>query len=505
MRTNPAWLACVLACGACFDPTSVDLDTDGSTGADPSAADMPGSDTVDPTNPTDPDSTGPAPDCTTDADCTALDDVCAVGTCAGGTCVAQPADDGTACDDADACTSNDVCSAGACAGAAVECETTDVCRVGQCNPTTGACEQAADATQDGTDCDDGDPCTHDGTCDAGVCAGAADACADLDSECSMGVCAAAGCMAMSLNEGGPCDMANTCATSSCQAGTCTITATLNENVTCDDGSFCTAYERCIAGVCTPGPDAVCPADVGCGAWSCDDVADACVVAPANEGMACNDNISCTLATTCQAGQCSGMGPMAVFADSFANNAQGWVLGPEWEIGPATQTPCDSELGCNEADAAFPGGDPDLDHTPTDDNGVAGAVIGGTINQVIHGFYYLESPPFNGNVAGALTLSFWRWLNSDYTPYMENRVEVWNGMTWVVLWASGPSPAIADAPWSVETPALGWNYQQFDLTAYKNVGMRVRFGFNVGQDGVYPAPSWNVDDVLVAATGCPPGP
>ena len=53
--------------------------------------------------------------------------------------------------------------------------------------------------------------------------------------------------------------------------------------------------------------------------------------------------------------------------------------------------------------------------------------------------------------------------------------------------------------------LGWTYQEFDVTPYKNPSMRVRFGFNVDNNGVYPAPGWNVDDVLVAATGCDDAP
>ena len=50
---------------------------------------------------------------------------------------------------------------------------------------------------------------------------------------------------------------------------------------------------------------------------------------------------------------------------------------------------------------------------------------------------------------------------------------------------------------------GWNYQQFNVTAYANPAMKVRFGFMVGSAaGLYTIGSWNVDDVLVASLPCP---
>jgi hypothetical protein len=44
--------------------------------------------------------------------------------------------------------------------------------------------------------------------------------------------------------------------------------------------------------------------------------------------------------------------------------------------------------------------------------------------------------------------------------------------------------------------------QFDVTAYKNANMRVRFGYNIASGGVYTIGSWSVDDVLVASAICP---
>jgi hypothetical protein len=78
--------------------------------------------------------------------------------------------------------------------------------------------------------------------------------------------------------------------------------------------------------------------------------------------------------------------------------------------------------------------------------------------------------------------------------MNNTIEVYNGSTWVTLWTSGGFPPIEDD---------SWNYNEYDLTAYKNAAMRVRFGFKIGQISLtYSMSSWNIDDVLIASAGCP---
>jgi hypothetical protein len=209
----------------------------------------------------------------------------------------------------------------------------------------------------------------------------------------------------------------------------------------------------------------------------------------NDGGACDDGASCTTGETCSAGICGGgMGPTVYFADDFKDNSAGWTLGSEWQIGFAKAS----------AGGVF-GADPAVDHTPTADNGVAGVVIGGNAQTQLHGFYYLESPTFNtANAAGQVIFSFWRWLNSDYDPYMHNVVEVFNGQSWVQLWLSGGPPGVEDSP----PNGAGWTYIQYNVTQWKNASMRVRFGFDITSGGVYTIGSWNVDDVLVANQGCP---
>jgi hypothetical protein len=171
----------------------------------------------------------------------------------------------------------------------------------------------------------------------------------------------------------------------------------------------------------------------------------------------------------------------VFTEDFSDNTAGWQLGTEWQIGAATASTGQTALNP----------DPANDHSSTTDDGVAGVVIGGNATTALHGYYYLTSPIVNtATVQGALTLTFWRWLNSDYSPYMTNTVEVFNGTTWVAVWTSGTT-SVADASWALQT---------YDLTAYKNSQMRVRFGHTVGASGAYTASQWNIDDVTITAGG-----
>src|SRR4029453_12438973 len=109
-------------------------------------------------------------------------------------------------------------------------------------------------------------------------------------------------------------------------------------------------------------------------------------------------------------------PTTLFSDEFASNAAGWSLGPGWQIKPAGAS----------AGHQYGFGDPATDATPSGNNGVAGVFVGGNATTALHGYYYLTSPIINtGASQNPVTLSFKRFLNSDYPPYMTNSVEVFN--------------------------------------------------------------------------------
>ena len=424
------------------------------------------------------------PTCTDTSECFALDGPCSKGECSDGQCVATAINNFAQCDDNNACTTNDQCNNAKCTGIPKSCGAAPACKIAACNPATGLCEEKPG--DDGAQCDDNDPCTYFGTCSGGTCKKVQQVdCSFLNSQCTTGKCdPALGCQAQPANQGAP----------------------------CEDGQFCTINETCQNGLCTGGIPTPCAPPGGCFVGTCDELKKACDAVPGNDGQPCDDGSPCTASTTCSSGACingvpanngmacndgtscttgefcnagicgGGTGPVVYFSEDFSDNSAGWVLGPEWQIGPAKQG--------FTAGFGFP--DPENDHTPTADDGVAGVVIGGDASPNQHPYYYLESPAFNtAGAVGPVILGYYRWLNSDGTPNMQNRVEVWNGNAWITVWAKGD--------FFFETQ---WTYVQHDLTNYKNAAMRVRFGFNMGQFVFATFSSWNLDDILVASEPCP---
>lgn len=192
----------------------------------------------------------------------------------------------------------------------------------------------------------------------------------------------------------------------------------------------------------------------------------------------------SVAASADPGAAGGMvGPSGAgniyFEEDFSDNSAGWTLDTEWQIGPAVASPSPGACG---------NGDPGTDNTPTADNGIAGVVIGGNASSAFHPYYYLTSPPIDLSLAaGAVWLSFHRWLNSDYTPFMQNVVEVYDGVNWVTVWSSGGPPGVQDAAWGAHA---------YDVSAYVNAAFRVRIGHRVDSGGAFTCSSWNVDDLTL---------
>ena len=164
-------------------------------------------------------------------------------------------------------------------------------------------------------------------------------------------------------------------------------------------------------------------------------------------------------------------------DSFSDHSVPWDLGPEWQIGPTSES-SGQEIG-------FP--DPAEDHTSgSSDNGVAGVVIGGNATTEPHPSWYITSPEINiGPNVDVAGVNFWRWLNSDAAPDMVNTVEVYNGADWITLWTGA---GITEDEWT---------YVSYDLTAYRGNAIRIRIGVSVGSAGAHVVSSWNIDDLSVA--------
>lgn len=342
----------------------------------------------------------------------------------------------------------------------------DDCHVAVCNPGTGACEPVVG--HEGAPCErGGDPCMTGKACVSGVCQGGAPKdCAGVADACNTAVCDAAtgGCKKTPKPAGGACDGA----VDECNAGVC------------DQAGVCQKVPK-------PGAKCMSAAD-DCNAGVCD-AAGVCGAVPVNEGGSCEDGNACTLGEACSSGQCIGgksEGYVEYLRETFGGSPAGWTTEGEWQIGPAKASPGNASLGHE---------DPVADHTDTNDGGLAGVVIGGYPATVTHGPKYLVSPPVDASGAESVWLSFHRFLNSDYAPYMTNTIDVFDGSAWVNVWSSDDGASIQDAAWTLVT---------HDLSKYKNAELRVRFGFEVGGNGAFRVAGWSIDDLAISNKICDGG-
>ncbi len=192
--------------------------------------------------------------------------------------------------------------------------------------------------------------------------------------------------------------------------------------------------------------------------------------------------ACATGKACLGGKCLSAA-CVLFEDDFSSSAKGWTLGTEWAIGPTKISTGQSSLGP----------DPATDHTASADNGVAGVVLGGNTSQALHDYYYLTSPVVDASsVTGGLELQFYRWLNSDYPPFMQSVVQVYDGGKWVTIWSVTSNTPVEDKAWTLVT---------LDLTAYVNAKLQVRFGYANTQGGVFAVSGWNIDDLKLIKKGC----
>ncbi|NUN13390.1 MAG: hypothetical protein HUU55_07100, partial [Myxococcales bacterium] len=246
------------------------------------------------------------------------DDQCLDGTCQPGknVCPCSLNVDCVAFDDGNLCNGSLVCDTvlGGCVLAAksvVTCETEAAigqCTVLLCNPINGQCELLPAAS--GAPCDDGNDCTSEDTCVAGLCVGIAPVDCDDNNVCTDDWCdSAAGCKYKQ-----------------------------NEKL-CDDGNVCTTDDRCSPQGCKGQVKSSCDDGNPCTDDSCSQVA-GCVHQPNTK--ACDDGSVCTIGDTCNMGQCIG-------GDKLTCD----------DLNPCTADVCDLAVGCKHWVVAGPCDDGDL--------------------------------------------------------------------------------------------------------------------------------------------------
>ncbi|MFO7561034.1 MAG: hypothetical protein R6X02_00195 [Enhygromyxa sp.] len=328
------------------------------------------------------------------------------------------------------------------------------CTLGVC--VMGSCEAQVQA--DDTPCSSGDLCLVDEVCSAGECVGgAAKDCSGADDDCNTGVCDP-------------------------DSGAC-VGEPINEGEACTDDDLCSLDTVCTAGVCGGGMQIDCSEfDDACNVGVCDPNSGECAGEPANEGEPCDDDNSCTYADVCGGGICAGSSE-PLFSDDFAVDL-GWTAEGKWQIGVAQASPEGSLSGLS---------DPDADHSPTDDEMLAGVLIGGLSTAPGHDADYLTSPVIDLSVldpAATVEFRYYRWLVSS-VAFMTDTIDVWDGAQWVNVYTA-----------ALDMNDAAWGEVVIDVSSYKNADFQVRFGHAYNDIPVGPSePSWSVDDVEIVPV-CP---
>ncbi len=264
---------------------------------------------------------------------------------------------GEMCDDHDPCTYADQCKYGVCEGVPYACSDGNACTHDLCDGAGGcryplredrcliggACYQDGDANPanpceacvptvsnvawtpaDGLPCDDGNFCTTQDTCLAGVCRGLVPNPCDDQNFCTDDSCdPKKGCVhtpnQRPCDDGDPCTVGDACLNGTCRSGPVLVLCDDHNPCTddtcvpgqgcihepndhpCDDDDVCTVGDRCVAGACASGPETLPCADTN----PCtDDVCHprlGCQHVP-NEAP-CDDANPCTDGDRCAYGQC----------------------------------------------------------------------------------------------------------------------------------------------------------------------------------------------------------
>ncbi len=234
--------------------------------------------------------------------------------------------DGAPCDDGNACTKIDTCQGGVCVGGnPVTCVAQDQCHsAGTCDSSTGLCDDPV--KPNGTSCSDGNLCTQNDKCQAGICGGTPKSCAAQD-QCHLdGNCdpVTGNCNnllkpnGVACNDGNPCTQLDICQLGVCQGnnpiicvtadqchdpGVCdSVTGLCNDPVkadgtSCTDSNACTQFDVCKGGTCVAGSAVTCPPPDACHSpGTCDAATGACDNPAKPDGTACPGG-------TCEGGVC----------------------------------------------------------------------------------------------------------------------------------------------------------------------------------------------------------
>jgi hypothetical protein len=280
-------------------------------------------------------------------ECSALNSPCAEGKCVEtqGGCVSTPRPEQTPCEDGDVCTEQDVCVAGVCQGAPRECSDDLECSVDSCDPISGGC------VYDMTQC----PCVSDGDCDDGNACNGLESCTTASSTCAPG--ASVDCSGLDgVCLSGTCDPTN---------GTCGTTPVIAGSE-CDDDSICTTSDACQEGTCV-GVLIDCDDELPCSIDVCDAELGGCAhdMSPCGcqSDAECDDDNLCNGEETCDldSQKCATGAPLGCDDGLYCNGVESCT--PDIGCGAGTppdmndDEPCTIDLCDEETDEVLHLADP----------------------------------------------------------------------------------------------------------------------------------------------------
>jgi hypothetical protein len=178
-----------------------------------------------------------------------------------------------------------------------------------------------------------------------------------------------------------------------------------------------------------------------------------------------------------------------FEGDFSGNS-GWTgLGGngEWTIGEAAGGTGGDQYG---------GPDPELDHSPTSDNGVLGNDLtpgnGGDYEANLNSTYWVTSPVIDCSDYRGVVLSFYRWLGVERNLYDHAYLQAFDGDSWETVFENGET-TIDESEWT------RFDYNLSEI-ADGNADFQIRFG--IGEtDHAWQYCGWNIDDLTVKGYYC----
>ncbi|MCH2149577.1 MAG: hypothetical protein MK095_09105, partial [Phycisphaerales bacterium] len=156
---------------------------------------------------------------------------------------------------------------------------------------------------------------------------------------------------------------------------------------------------------------------------------------------------------------------------------GWTMDGQWGFGQPT------------GGGGTSYGNPDPTSGATGAN-VLGVNLNGDYSTNVGGPYRLTTAAFDCSDLTETSISFQRWLNTDYQPYVSASVEVsTNGSSWTLVWENESS----------EITANSWSEHEYDISSVADgqQSVQVRWSYEV-TSGAWPYSGWNIDDVVVSA-------